>query len=142
MYNYARCCLTRVSLLTGLYPQSAGVGHMGANLGTPEYQGFLRNDSATIAEHLHASGYWTLISGKWHVAGDYMAREVDTCRVGDVDHPTTRQRDFDRFYGIVDGVTHLFSPHYMLEDDGRVDVFPDDFYLTDVITDKAIGMIE
>ena len=142
MYNCARCCPTRASLLTGLYPHSAGVGHMGAHLGTPEYQGFLRNDSATIAEHLRAGGYRTLMSGKWHVAGDFMAREVDSWRVGDVDHPTPRQRGFDRFYGIVDGVTHFFSPHYMLEDDSRVEVFPDDFYFTDAITDKAIGMVE
>ena len=142
MYNYARCCPTRASLLTGLYPHSAGVGHMGANLGTPAYQGFLRNDSATIAEHLRATGYRTLMSGKWHVGGDFMAREVESWRVGDVDHPTPRQRGFDRFYGIVDGVTHFFSPHYMLEDDDRVDVFPDDFYFTDAITDKAIGMVE
>lgn len=142
MYNCARCCPTRASLLTGLYPHDAGVGHMGANLGTPAYQGLLRNDSATIAEHLRANGYRTLMSGKWHVAGDFMAREIDSWRVGDVDHPTPRQRGFDRFYGIVDGVTHFFSPHYMLEDDSRVETFPVDFYFTDAITDKAIEMIE
>ena len=27
-YNTARCCPTRASLLTGLYPHEAGVGHM------------------------------------------------------------------------------------------------------------------
>ena len=142
MYNCARCCPTRASLLTGLYPHSAGVGHMGANLGTPAYQGFLRNDSATIAEVLRASGYRTLMSGKWHVAGDFEARNVDSWRVGDVDHPTPRQRGFDRFYGIMDGATHFFSPHFMLEDDSRVEIFPDDFYFTDAITDKAITMVE
>lgn len=142
MYNCARCCPTRASLLTGLYPHNAGVGHMGADLGTPAYQGFLRNDSVTIAEVLGASGYRTLMSGKWHVAGDFMARDVDSWRVGDVDHPTPRQRGFDRFYGIVDGVTNFFSPHFVLEDDSRVEVFPDDFYFTDAITEKAIGMIE
>ena len=142
MYNCARCCPTRASLLTGLYPHNAGVGHMGANLGTPAYQGFLRNDSATIAEVLRASGYRTLMSGKWHVAGDFMAREVDSWRIGDIDHPTPRQRGFDRFYGIVDGVTNFFSPHFMLEDDDRVEVFADDFYFTDAITDKAIAMVE
>ena len=142
MYNCARCCPTRASLLTGLYPHNAGIGHMGADLGTPAYQGFLRNDSATIAEVLRPSGYRTLMSGKWHVAGDFMARDVDSWRVGDVDHPTPRQRGFDRFYGIVDGVTNFFSPHFMLEDDSRVDVVPDDFYFTDAITDKAIAMIE
>lgn len=142
MYNCARCCPTRASLLTGLYPHNAGVGHMGANLGTPAYQGFLRNDSATIAEHLRADGYRTLMSGKWHVAGDFEARKVDSWRVGDVEHPTPRQRGFDHFYGIMDGATHFFSPHYMLEDDSRVETVPDDFYFTDAITDKAIGMIE
>ena len=27
-YNCARCCPTRASLLTGLYPHRAGIGHM------------------------------------------------------------------------------------------------------------------
>lgn len=142
MYNCARCCPTRASLLTGLYPHQAGIGHMGADLGVPSYRGFLRNDSATIAEHLRPAGYRTLMSGKWHVGGDFDAREVDSWRVGDVDHPTPRQRGFDRFYGIVDGATHFFSPHFMLEDDSRVETYPDDFYFTDAITAKAIGMIE
>ncbi len=142
MYNCARCCPTRASLLTGLYPHNAGIGHMGANLGTPAYQGFLRNDSATIAEHLRNAGYRTLMSGKWHVAGDFESRDYDSWRPGDVEHPTPRQRGFDRFFGIMDGATHFFSPHYMMEDDSRVEVLPDDFYFTDAITDKAIGMIE
>jgi len=142
MYNCARCCPTRASLLTGLYPHKAGIGHMGADLGTPAYQGFLRNDAATIAELLRAAGYRTLMSGKWHVGGEFWARLVDTWRVGDVEHPTPRQRGFDRFYGIMDGVTHFFSPHFIMEDDRRVEVSPDNFYFTDAITDKAIAMIE
>jgi arylsulfatase len=142
MYNCARCCPTRASLLTGLYPHNAGIGHMGANLGTPSYQGFLRNDSATIAEALRAAGYFTAMAGKWHVGGDFMARQVDSWRVGDVDHPTPRQRGFDRFYGIVDGVTHFFSPHYIMEDDGRAEVAPSEFYFTDAITDQALKMID
>eukprot|EP00592_Proboscia_alata_P018466 CAMPEP_0194418294 /NCGR_PEP_ID=MMETSP0176-20130528/17403_1 /TAXON_ID=216777 /ORGANISM="Proboscia alata, Strain PI-D3" /LENGTH=63 /DNA_ID=CAMNT_0039224647 /DNA_START=44 /DNA_END=231 /DNA_ORIENTATION=+ len=28
MYNCARCCPSRASLLTGLYPHQAGIGHM------------------------------------------------------------------------------------------------------------------
>jgi arylsulfatase len=142
MYNCARCCPTRAALLTGLYPHNAGIGHMGANLGTPAYQGYLRNDAATIAELMRQGGYRTLMSGKWHVGGDFWARLVDTWRVGDVDRPTPRQRGFDRFYGIIDGVTHFFSPHYVMEDDRRVEVSPTDYYFTDAITDKAIAMID
>lgn len=32
-YNYARCCPSRASLLTGLYPHQAGIGHMVTDLG-------------------------------------------------------------------------------------------------------------
>jgi arylsulfatase len=142
MYNCARCCPTRASLLTGLYPHKAGIGHMGTNLGTPAYQGFLRNDAATIAELLRAGGYRTLMSGKWHVGGDYTARLVDSWKVGDVEHPTPRQRGFDRFYGFVDGVMNFFSPHYMMLDDSRADISPTDFYLTDAITDHALQMVD
>jgi len=71
MYNCGRCCPTRASLLTGLYPHNAGVGHMTGDYGTPAYQGFLRNDSVTIAELLRLQGYQTLMSGKWHVGGPY-----------------------------------------------------------------------
>ena len=34
-YNCARCCPTRASLLTGLYPHQAGVGAMVGNGGIP-----------------------------------------------------------------------------------------------------------
>ena len=142
MYNCARCCPTRAALLTGVYPHKAGIGHMGADLGTPAYQGFLRQDTATIAERLRADGYRTLMAGKWHVGGDLWATRVASWRCGDPDRPTPLQRGFDRFYGILDGVTHFFSPHCIFEDDHRVEVSPTDFYFTDAITDKAITMIE
>ena len=113
MYNCARCCPTRASLLTGLYPHNAGVGHMGAHLGTAAYQGHLRDDAVTIAEVLQLNGYRTLMSGKWHVAGEnYLAKPERW--PSDQRRPTPNGRGFDRFYGILDGVTHFFSPHYNL----------------------------
>ena len=42
-YNTARCCPTRASLLTGLYPHQAGVGHMTEDKGVPGYQGHLND---------------------------------------------------------------------------------------------------
>ncbi len=48
-YNAARCCPTRASLLTGLYPHQAGMGWMAAaNLGTPAYQDDLNKECVTI----------------------------------------------------------------------------------------------
>lgn len=141
MYNCARCCPTRASLLTGLYPHRAGIGHMGADLGTPAYQGYLRQDAATIAELLQTNGYRTLMAGKWHVGGDYHARDIDQWRVGAPDRPTPTQRGFDRFYGIIDGVVNFFSPHYLIDQESRITEFADDFYFTDAITDKALEMV-
>lgn len=82
------------------------------------------------------------MSGKWHVAGDLWATRVDTWRVGSEGHPTPRQRGFDRFYGILDGVSNFFSPHYLMKDDERIYASPTDFYFTDAITDEALLMID
>ena len=57
-YNAARCCPTRASLLTGLYPHQAGVGHMVTDRKQPGYQGNLNDRCVTIAE----SRYWYLAS--------------------------------------------------------------------------------
>ena len=38
-YNTARCCPTRASLLTGLYPHQAGIGHMIGRFGLPRLPG-------------------------------------------------------------------------------------------------------
>ncbi|MEY4199679.1 MAG: Arylsulfatase, partial [Verrucomicrobiota bacterium] len=50
-YNTARCCPTRASLLTGLYPHQAGIGHMvDSKKGGPGYQNDLNQSSITIAQ--------------------------------------------------------------------------------------------
>src|SRR5262245_53708434 len=66
-YNTARCCPTRASLLTGLYAHQAGVGHMVEGKPAPGYQGFLNDKCVTIAEALRPAGYFTAMTGKWHV---------------------------------------------------------------------------
>ncbi len=142
MYNCARCCPTRASLLTGLYPHKAGIGHMIVDLGSPAYQGFLRNDAATIGEIMQKGGYRTLMSGKWHVGGEFEPRDTDTWRPGDLRHPTPLQRGFDRFYGMIDGAGSFFFPHYVMEDDRRVEIPDTGYYFTDAVTQKAVEMVE
>src|SRR5882757_8148805 len=53
-YNTARCSPTRASLMTGLYPHQAGMGHLDNQVheGTKGTQGRLRDDCVTIAEVL------------------------------------------------------------------------------------------
>jgi arylsulfatase len=48
-YTAARCCPTRASLLTGVYPHQAGIGHMVEDLGSHAYQGELSRRGVTIA---------------------------------------------------------------------------------------------
>lgn len=66
-YNTGRCCPTRAALLTGVYSHQAGVGHMVENQGAPGYAGRLNDNCATFAEVLRPAGYFTAMSGKWHV---------------------------------------------------------------------------
>jgi arylsulfatase len=55
-YNTARCCSTRASLLTGLYPHQAGIGHMMQDRGHDGYRGVLNRNCVTIAEALRPAG--------------------------------------------------------------------------------------
>ena len=142
MYSFARCCPSRAALLTGLHPQQAGVGHMVRNRGSRAYQGYLRDDAVTIAEVLRGAGYRTLMSGKWHVGGELPARQPQLWQPGSAGHPTPQQRGFDRFYGTLVGAGSFFYPHALSENGAFVHDFPDDFYYTDAISDKAIEMID
>lgn len=132
-YNTARCCPTRASLLTGLYPQQAGVGHMVNDRGTPAFQGDLSDKAVTIAEALKGAGYATYMSGKWHVT-PYV-----------VDNPDKknwpRQRGFDRFFGMISGAGSLYDPRSLALDNEYV-APREGFYCTTDFTDYAIQCIE
>ena len=60
LYNGARCCPTRASLLTGLYAHQAGMGAMIkyniADVAPGPYQGFLNTSCVTLAEVLKTAG--------------------------------------------------------------------------------------
>ncbi len=70
-YNTARCCPSRASVLTGLYPHQAGVGHMTEDDGVAGYRGRLNDRCVTIAEVLRDAGYFTAMTGKWHVGQEH-----------------------------------------------------------------------
>jgi len=130
-YNAARCCPTRASLLTGRFPHQVGVGRMLRPLGSPAYRGFLSPDSVTIAEVLRAAGYRCLMSGKWHL-GEMRPHYP-------IDH------GFERYFGLLSGASsyfRLWSNRRMAIDDRPYTPEAAGFYMTDAITDRAIGYIE
>ena len=92
-YNTGRCCPTRGSLLTGLYPHQSGIGHMMSDDGTDGYRGDLSNNALTIAEVLKTEGYKTYMSGKWHV--------TPHIKPNGPKYNWPLQRGFDHFYGIL-----------------------------------------
>ena len=142
MYNGARCCPSRASLLTGLHPHQAGIGHMVNNLGVPAYQGYLNDACVTMAEVLAASGYTTLMSGKWHVGGTYDHLRRDEWAPGDEKHPLPRQRGFDEYFGLLSGADTYWNPASLMLGDSIIDVETDDFHLTDAIADHAVSQID
>ena len=132
-YNTARCCPTRASLLTGLYPQQAGIGHMVNDRGTEAFRGDLSNKAMTIAEVLKGAGYSTYMSGKWHVT-PYVIKNPDKKN-------WPRQRGFDRFFGMISGAGSLYDPRSLTNDNEYV-APREGFYCTTDFTDYAVKCIE
>ena len=134
-YNTARCCPTRASLLTGLYPHQAGVGHMLENTGKPGYSGGLNSTCRTIGGIARSAGYRTYAVGKWHVTNSTAA-----------DGPHANwplKRGFDRFYGTIHGAGSFFDPSSLVRDDTMISAYadpeykPETYYYTDAISDHA-----
>jgi arylsulfatase len=132
-YNTARCCPTRASLMTGLYPHQAGVGHMMEDKGYESYQGDLNNRCVTIAEVLKLTGYSTYMAGKWHVTR-YRGPEGPK-------HNWPCQRGFDRFFGTIHGAGSYYDPCSLTRDNTQIPPGSDDFYYTNAISDNAATFI-
>ncbi len=131
-YNTARCCPTRASLMTGLYPHQAGLGWMTHDHELPGYQGEIHDSCVTIAEVLGTAGYSTYMSGKWHISMHVRPDEPK--------YNWPLQRGYDRFFGTIIGAGSFFDPWTLTS--GNTPVVPgEDFYYTDAISDTAARFI-
>jgi len=134
-YNAGRCCPSRASLLTGLYPHETGVGNMTfSDQKMPGYRGRLNESCVTLAEVLRPAGYFTAISGKWHV--------------GQEQGVVPWERGFDRsleaptggFYRAGSPRAELFlNGKALSNDDPRL---PKNWYVTDLWTDFGLKFID
>jgi len=138
-YNTARCCPTRASLLTGLYPHQAGVGHMMDDAGLPGYRGNLNQSCRTIAEMLNPAGYRSYAVGKWHVTRHTAANGPK--------HNWPLARGFDRYYGTIHGAGSFYDPSALVRDNTMISPFADEqyqpktYYYTDAIADHAVRFV-
>ncbi len=131
-YNASRCCPTRASLLTGLYPHQANMGFMQENCFLPGYGGHIPNSAATIAQALKANGYNTAMSGKWHVGND------------EAYWPT--KKGFDKFYGFPHHGGAYFFPfpgdQVLMIGDSIIEDPGEDYYSTEAINEYAGEFVE
>lgn len=139
-YNAARCCPTRASLLTGLYPHQAGMGWMtGLETDLAPYQGDLNSNCVTLAQVAKSAGYSTFMTGKWHVSRNVRAEGSK--------HNWPLQRGFDRFYGTIQGAGNFYDPATLCRDNTLITPFtdslrsPENFYYTDALSDEAVRFI-
>ncbi len=127
-YNAARCCPTRASLLTGLYPHQTGVGHLN---GAGTYPGDLSRDTPTVAELLRKAGYATYMAGKWHVSP----------WPGPPDNGP-RRRGFDRFSGILASIRSYYNPPSLTRDEEALPPPAGDYHFTDAVNGAAEAFVE
>ncbi|WDE97691.1 sulfatase-like hydrolase/transferase [Lentisphaera profundi] len=191
-YNNGRCSPTRASLMTGRDSAHAGfaagtLGGWNREMKQPSYRARMPYTLPTIAELMKQSGYTTMMTGKWHLGGSLLKLNPGSQAWWKQTHPgwelteeeieadfnaLPAQRGFDKFFGLIEGETHLFmtpeDKHEYLEGNQhtklkyeqtyKMHCYYDDeqrypytanhgktskaFYATDGMTDRAIEMIE
>ena len=131
MYNSGRSCPSRACLLTGLYPHRVGIGEMVRDHreAWPEgYRGYRTDNNLTIAQVLSREGYYTALSGKWHLGK----------------HATPVDCGFDDFYGFMNGAAPYWNEarYVRLPESAPRREYPEGtFYATNAITDYAIDFV-
>lgn len=133
---------SRAMFLTGADPHRVGVGNLyelnkPEQAGSPNYAGHFNERALTIAQRLQEDGYFTVLSGKWHLGRDEA-------------HAPDRW-GFDRSFAMLNGEANHFpfndkypSPDgkdlYRLE--GKLVDVPADFYSSDGFTDYLLKALD
>jgi len=146
-YTTPRCCPTRASLLTGVYPHQAGIGAMMEDRGIPGYRGELSEHCMTIAEELRLAGYHTAMAGKWHVChihfdGKRQLNFESETPFWDNKSNWPLQRGFDDYFGGIHGVTSYYDPFALVRGNTPIRGAGTNFYYTDAITEAAVADVE
>lgn len=139
-YNCARCCPSRASLLTGLYPHQTGIGLMVYNDYGEGYLGNLNDRCVTIGEVLKQAGYQTMFVGKWH-SGHAPESRPEVRGFGRV---TGVYPHIDSYWKVLKGCD-IYRDGEILIPASENPVNPyhrdQEFYTTDFFTDVALDYI-
>ena len=110
-YNCAKCETTRATLMSGRFHPEVGKTKL--------------TNCMPIAEAMKEAGYETLMTGKWHLAGDPI------------------QRGFERYFGHLSGATNYFTGDDTFRlDKEKFEIPATGFYTTDANTDYAIQFLK
>jgi len=145
-YTTPRCCPSRAALLTGLYPQQAGVGNMMEDQSLPGYRGELSTNCITIPEELRRADYHTAMVGKWHLAHVYFDGKKQLNHESekpfwDDKHGWPLQRGFEDYFGSIHGVGSYYDPFSLVRGNTPIKAPATNFYYTDVLTEHAVSDI-
>jgi len=133
------CSPARAALLTGMNAHAVGTGWLANNNpGYPGYSGEIPLDAPTLAEHLRAAGYETIMTGKWHNTPGA------ECVQSGPKQSWPANRGFDTFYGFMEGETHFFFPTQLMLGNqlAPIDEYPRDYYSTDDWTARGIQYVK
>lgn len=148
-HTASTCSPTRSMLLSGTDHHLAGLGSMAEAIrpeqqGQPGYEGYLNDQVAALPELLHDAGYYTVMSGKWHL--------------GLTPDRFPARRGFEKSFTLLPGAAnhYAFEPNIpedeipgllkvtrglYAEDDQYITSFPEDFYSSDYFTDRLLDYL-
>ena len=148
-HTASACSPTRSMLLSGTDHHLVGLGTMAEkialeHIGKEGYEGHLNHKVATLPELLNDMGYYTVMSGKWHL--------------GRIPEHFPNKKGFERSFALLPGAAN----HYLFEspltdedlprllrstkglyseDDHFAEELPQNFYSSDYFTDRLIEFI-
>lgn len=149
-HTASTCSPTRAMLLSGTDHHLAGLGTMAESIrphqqGQPGYEGYLNDHVAALPELLQDAGYYTVMSGKWHL--------------GLTPERFPSRRGFEKSFALLPGAANHYAfeagipeegtPRLLkitrglyAEDDQYLTSIPEDFYSSDDFTDRLLRYLQ
>ncbi|WP_180114996.1 arylsulfatase [Acinetobacter sp. YH12140] len=149
-HTASTCSPTRSMLLSGTDHHLAGLGSMAEAIrpeqkGQPGYEGYLNDQVAALPELLQDAGYYTVLSGKWHL--------------GLTPERFPARRGFERSFTLLPGAANHYAfeadipeeevPGLLkvtrglyAENDEYITSIPEDFYSSDYFTERLLGYLQ